>query len=391
MIDISAIDEQLSQQGRFCLIDWLLADNFLHYADYEAWRYGNLKSLDMAIRLDPEKLQLVIDDTAKHCFGLGLTSQSQDFFSWNGDCRELLIVSEDDQQTLALAQHWISPGDRMQPDLFQDNSAQIAENALLEAFSSRHFGVAQSRLQKLFELNPDCTRLGVYQDLVNYVQHMLSNPKITEPALDAELEGLEQEVLPLVQEVLGPAAKDFLAYAWRRLSKAMLGMPYDPPRPNRHASSVLLRIPDFQAVIACLDAEPELYRQTVLLERKAQSHSALHQHETGLMLWCLLMELDADYTEQALDRHPSHRIYTLWQDFWDTENNWSSTNFPAYVLLRHPGLLDYLQNLPPLRLPSSQAMVLLLRQRLAGDDEIPARKELQSISPELLSAYLKSL
>ena len=52
MIDIATIDEYLSRQGRFCLIDWLLTDNFLRYADYEAWRYGELKNLEDLLQFD---------------------------------------------------------------------------------------------------------------------------------------------------------------------------------------------------------------------------------------------------------------------------------------------------------------------------------------------------
>lgn len=389
MIDIAIVDEYMSRQGRFCLIDWLLADNYLHYADYETWRYGELKSLDDVVHIDREMLQILIDNTAEHCRDLGLAPERQELFRWDGDHRVLLMASEDIGRDIALTQCWLRPSDRPQLDLFLDNSAQIAENALLEALTARLFDTAQSHLQSLSELNPDCTRLGGYQDLINYGRHMLANPEIIEEAVDAELQGLQQEVLPLVQEVMGPAARDYLAFSWRRLSNAMQDIPFNPEQPWRHSSSALLKIPDYPAVIECLSADPGLYRQAILLERMAQSFGALHQHENGLIMWCLLMELDADYTEQALDRHQSHRVHALWQDFWDIEDNWSSTLFPAFVLLRQPGLLHHLENFPPLRLPASKTMVVLLRKRFAGEDEISARKELQSISPELLSVYLQ--
>ena len=391
MIDIATIDEYLSRQGRFCLIDWLLTDNFLRYADYEAWRYGDLENLEDLLQFDRQTLQDLIDNTAAHCRDLELIPEQQDFYRWDDDHRLLLLASEDNARDLALTQRWLRPGDRPQLDLFLDNSAQIAENALLEALTARLFDAAQSQLQNLSELNPDCAHLGVYQDLINYGLHMLANPEVIEQAVDDELQGLQQEVLPLAQEVMGPAARDYLAFAWRRLANAMQGISFNPQQPWRHSSSALLKIPDYPAVIECLNADPELYRQAILMERLAQSFGALHQHESELILWCLLMELDADYTEQALDRHQSHRAYALWQDFWDADDNWSSTLFPAYVLARQPGLLHCLENFPALRLPASKAMVVLLRKRLAGQDEISARKELQVISPELLSLYLQRL
>jgi hypothetical protein len=391
MIDIAAVDSYLSRQGRFCLIDWLLADNFLHYADYEAWRYGEVNNLDDVLQFDRDTLQVLIGNTDKHCRDLGLAPEPQDFFRWDSDHRLVLKASEDDGQNFALTQCWFRPRDRPQLDLFLDNSAQIAENALLEALAARRFDSADSRLQNLSQLNPECTRLGGYQDLINYGRHMLANPEIIEQAVDAELQGLQQEVLPLVQEVMGPAARDYLAFAWRRLSIAMQGIPFNPQQPWRHTSSALLEIPDYAAVIECLNADPGLYRQAILLERMALSYSALHQHENGLILWCHLLELDADYAEQALDRHQSHRVHALWQDFWDFEDDWSTALFPAYILARQPGLLHCLEHFPALRLPASKAMVVLLRRRLAGEHEIPARRELQAISPELLAVYLERL
>ena len=391
MIDIAIIDDYLSRQGRFCLIDWLLADNFLHYADYEAWRYGELKTLDDVVQFDRQTLQALIDDSDEHCRALGLAPERNEFFRWDGDHRVLLMASEDNEQDLALTQCWLRSRDRPQPDLFLDNSTQIAENTLLEALTARSFDSAQLRLQNLSELNPECTRLGGYQDLINYGRHMLANPEIIDEALDAELQGLKQEVLPLAQEVMGPVARDYLALAWRRLANAMQGMPFNSEQPWRHSSSALLKIPDYPAVIECLNADPGLYRHTILLERMVQGFGAMHQYENELILWCLLMELDADYAEQALERHQSHRAYALWQDFWDIEDNWSNALFPAYVLVKQPGLLHYLENFPPLRLPASKTMVVLLRKRLVGEDEISARRELQVISPELLSVYLQRL
>ncbi|MFT7673241.1 MAG: hypothetical protein ACI845_001651, partial [Gammaproteobacteria bacterium] len=41
MIDVSIIDHCVAEQGRFCVIDWLLSDDLLSYSDYESWRYGD--------------------------------------------------------------------------------------------------------------------------------------------------------------------------------------------------------------------------------------------------------------------------------------------------------------------------------------------------------------
>ncbi len=391
MIDIASIEEYLSRQGRFCLIDWLLTDNLLHYSDYEAWRYGELKNLDDVLKLERKKLQVLIEHTDRYCEDLGLIAEPQEFFRWDGNHRVLLMASDNSERSHRLMQCWLRPQDRPQLDLFLDNSEQIAENAVLEALDTRRFELAQSQLQKLSELNPECTRLGGYQDLINYGLHICANPEIEEEAVEVELQGLQQEVLPLAQEILGSVARDYLAFAWRRLANAMQSMAFNPEKPWLHASSALLKIPDHAAVVEYLNDDPELYRQTTLLERLALSHSAMHRRENALILWCLLMELDTGFTEQALSRDCSNQVYTLWQDFWDFDDSWSSTFFPAYILIRHPGLLHYLERFQALQLSASKAALALLEKRSNGEDEISARQTLQTISPELLAVYLQHL
>jgi len=388
MIDIATIEQHLSAQGRFCLIDWLLADSQLFYTDYEAWRYGQRENLDEVLQLNDEALQALIEDTDQHCLALGLAAESQDFYRWDGDQRVVLTVSEDEQLNQQLSQRWMRPQDQPQLDLFMDNSAQMAESALLEALGGRQFDSAQTLLQNLSELNPECTRLGGYQDLINYGLHMAANPHIDLEAVDAELQGLKQEVLPLAQEVLNQVARDYLSYAWRRLANSLNDHPFDSDHPELHTSFALMEVPDYPAAVSCLKVDPQLYQQPLLLERLAHSYNALHQDEQALVIWCLLMELDLDFAERALDRSRSHKVHTFWQDFWEVSDDWSLGLFPAYLLARRPSLAHYLKEFPPLELPASKAMVGLIEQKLNQADEIPARKAVNAVSPELLSVYL---
>lgn len=388
MITIASIDQQLGEQGRFCLIDWLLAENLLLYAEYEAWRYGHLENLDDALQLDKEALQSLVDDSEKHCRDLGLAAESQDFYRWAGDQRILLRASENSRQNQQLTQRWLRPQDQPQLDLFMDNSAQMVENELMEALGGRQFDAAQQLLEKFSGLNAECVRLGSYLDLINYGLHMLANPCIEVSGLEAELQGLREEVRPLAQEIIGQIARDYLSFAWRRLANNMQNLPFNPEQPELHASSALLEIPDYPALIERITADPGLYQQPILLERLAISYTALHQDENALVIWCLMMERDKEYAEEAIERYKTHRVHQLWQDFWDINDDWPREHFPAFVLARHPPLLHSLSDFPSLKQPASQAMANLLKMRIRDEDEIIERRQLQEISPGLLRVYL---
>ncbi|MCP4494567.1 MAG: hypothetical protein GY820_45800 [Gammaproteobacteria bacterium] len=388
MINISTVDGFLGKQGRFCLIDWLLADNFLSYTDYEAWRYGNIQYLDEVIQCEPQELQGLLNDTDKYCRELALVAESGDYFSWDSHQPGLLIASRNEQCNLRLLQHWQRTQDLPQLDLFMDNSAQIAESQLLEIISSRRFETAQLQLDHLVELNPEAGHLGAYQDLINYGLHLLSNPEIHHQTLSHEIQGLRQEVVPLAHETLGLTARDYLAFAWRHIANCMDGLIFNPDQPELHMTTALLQIPDHAAVVASIENEPGAYRQPQLLERLAQSYDRLHQQEKTMIVFFLLVELDIDYAEMALHRCQSQQLQTLWQDFQEYDEKCYVGFFPAFVLLMRPGLLHLLPGYPDLQHPASQAAQELLRNHQSSKDEIPARQALQTISPTLLKVFL---
>ena len=115
----------------------------------------------------------------------------------------------------------MKPQDVPQLDLFMDNTVVVTENQLRDALSSRQFDPARQQLTKLSKLNPEHPQLGCYQDLINYGRHCQSNSDIDQQQIAAEMAGLQQEVLPLARDVLGQSARDYIAFAWRRLADNM--------------------------------------------------------------------------------------------------------------------------------------------------------------------------
>ena len=389
MLTIAIIDQQLSQQGKFCLIDWLLSENLLYYAAYEDWRYGRLETLEPEIQLESQALAELMGAAETHCRALELNREAQDFYRWD-ERGGLLLASDRREHQDALTQQWLRSQDLPQRDLFMDNSAVVAENRLREALAGRQFDQAQLELQQLVSLNSQHPHLGAYQDLVNYGQHLRANQQIHgSEALEAELQGLQQEVLPLAQEVLGQGARDYLALAWYRLADNLDGQAFDPAKPQLHRSYALLQIPDWLQLNDCLECAPALYQQPVLLERLANARAALQHREAALLTWCVMMERFSEDAEKAIETRGQGPVAELWDSFWEFNDAWPNDYFPAFILARHPGLLRHLQTIPALERPASQAMIALLKCRQVSEDEIVARERLQDISPVLLRMYLQ--
>jgi hypothetical protein len=390
MLQLSTVEDELSRQGYFCLLDWLLTQNFLAYADYEAWRYGHIDTLDGCFQHNEKELDELTRLTESYASSLKLEADPVDYFGWD-DKRAALYVSESVSRHQGMVWRWQRAQDIPQMDLFMDNSTLIAENALGDALAGRNWDAAEEALQRLTRLNPGHRQLGAYADLLNYGRHMQGNMKLSPAAIAPELDGLRQEVSPLAKELLRANARDYLAFAWRRMADNLGAVAFDPDQPELHLSYVLGQIPDWQQLKQTLIADPRLHRQPKLLERLAACFSATGQHASASAVWCLLFDRFTDYAEAAVEEHRQQAVYALWEDFWELHEHWQPALFASFLLIAEPGLLHHLQQLPPLGQEANLAAVELLEHRRRGESETLARKELQSLSPEMLSFFLSRL
>lgn len=390
-IEVLDIEQALSRQGHFCLLDWLLAENFLPYSDYEKWRYTEVATLDKQIKLEKKPLLELASQLEAFAKTLQLQAVSDAYYPWSGNKNSLLTASQHPPLQQALTQQWKRQQDLPQMDLFMDNSASIAENALLSALNARDYQQAQIQLEKLSQLNSSHEKLGGYQDLINYGYHM-ATPDIPAQAIAAELQALHSEVLPLAQTLLKHSARDYLAFAWRRLERKLGDSAFDPDNDKLHRSYVLMQIPDWEAAESCLAAEEQQHHQPTLLLRSAVCYEALHNPHQALLCWCLFMERAPKKCEAAIEAKTSNLVWHLWQNFldWEGSDNTPAEFFPAYIFKRHPGLIHHLHTVPQLQSPASQALINAIQARLSGGDQIAARKQMQQISPSLLAMYLNA-
>lgn len=392
MVDIATVDSQVSQQGQFCLLDWMLTENFIPYAAYEDWRYGRVATLDEAFTLTSDDLRKLVQQAQQTCRELKLQPEQQVFYAWDGAQRAPLRVSREDEWHDLLAARWIAPKDVPQMDLFMDNSAAIAENQVLDALANRQFDLANEILQRLARLNTKHRKLGGYQDLINYGLHCSANAAIEPAELAAEFYGLDQEVTPLASELLANKKRDFLAFAWRRLAENLKNRPFSPAEPELHISYAYRQIPDWQALVKCLEDEATLFESPVLLARLAQGFLQCQQINAFYLLWGVLFERFPDEGEQLIGQQ-GELLVEKWDQFLAFDEEWSAELFLGFLLIQQPGLVQIMDNLPILQRVEisnkvNHIVVDLLRARLAEQDERLQREALKSASPTMLSFYL---
>ena len=396
MIDVATVDQALAQQGQFCLLDWMLQRNLLSYGNYENWRYGRVEYLLEPEDVDPKVVLQWVEQTRKSCGDLKLASDNQEYFRWDGDHRQPLLISQDRQIHQAIGQRWLPPQDIPQMDLFMDNSATIAENELLSYLGDRRFSEAQNALQTLAHLNSSHPKLGGYQDLINYGLFSLENPHIEFDGFNAELMGLDTEVTALAKELLGSRQRDYLAFAWRRVAEHLLHYPMPfaefKQDPRLHVSYPLQQIPDWQGMYDNLANDKCVMQSPILLSRMAEA--ALHCQKSAEFYWYwgLLFERFPENGEILLKKS-SRFLIAAWDEFLNFNEDWPAEWFLGYLLIRQPGLIHHLGELPHferllIQSPVNYAVFNLIQTRLNERDEKNARQALKDLSPIMLSCYL---
>lgn len=393
-IDLYSIENHFSKNGNFCLLDWLIASNYLEYTDYDKWRNGEIDVLDSFIKLSSDELETAASSAEEFCRRLRLSASAKPYYQWNTDGGVQLNASRNRDLSKSLTQSWQRPQDLPQLDIFLDNSDVGTENDLRNALENRMFQRAKEKLRELGRINNSHPRLGVYQDLVNYGDHMEDSPLVPQDdaeflaQLSEEVNGLEKEVEPLAREVLGSQARDYLAFAWRRLSRGLQTIPFDSEQPRVHQSYALEKTPDWAALKEILAGEPALFQQPVLLQRLANAHRQLGEKSLYLLLWCYLLEHHLTWATETIEARDEPELYDLWEQFHDSDEEMDPALFAGFILIKNRGLIHQLRHVPEFNHSSTIAVIELLKFTLNNDDETPARQKLQRVARPLLNLYL---
>ena len=393
---IADIDNQLSETGQFSLPEWLLDQNLLPYARYEAWRYGELNSLTEALGWDKEQLQQLLKAAASGCGKLKLQAEPLDYFAWTTEQKPLKL-SADISEANALASVWRRPEDMPQMDLFMDNSAVVGENTLQLNLAARQFNKAQQSLKKLTDLNPRNAKLGAYQDLLNYGLHMEASPNIDWQDYPAELDGLLREVAPLAKETLKALSRDYLANGWRRLAGNSPGVIDANSSWQLSPAFALSQIPDWSAVLMELKKNASTYQHPELLCLLANGYFYSDEPQLGYFVWGQIAERFPEFAETAIGKHELAKKHVLLTETWDAflafDEHWPSQWFLGYLLIARPGLVHLMDQLPqtvsdPIKSSVNQTVLQLVQAKIRDEDQKLLRAQLKSAAPSLLKFFM---
>jgi len=384
-----AVDRLLFEQGVYTPLELLLAEGRLLYADYEAWRGGQSEYLDDLLFGDREQSYDLMKRAEAYARALGLAVETQRYVSWGAQQGHSLGFSSASAPDRCFHTGYRKGDDALQLDLLMDSAGVTLANGIIRALIQRDEVEARRLLDRLFETDPGHRQLGGLERLV------AASPE--SPVEDAALEllRLQRELCPLAEELLGPGARHFLAPQWRRLSRALLDVDFDPDNPEIHRSYPSLRSEDWGQVIASVEAESNWKEQPVLIRRHARACGRLHLDSQALSGW---FRLCWRFPDQAAfigsEAEPEWRRY--WQRFLELDPELPNRDFPAWTLIDQPGLASRLATERcfndfdvPEDYRATAELVQVKPSSLVDAGLMDKRKLLQVCNPELFACYLR--
>jgi hypothetical protein len=215
------------------------------------------------------------------------------------------------------------------------------------------------------------------------------------------------EVTPTARRLLGAQSRDLLSPLWLQLADSLRDATFSPDQPSLHRSFALGQAQDWVGVSDSVFGEPGWQLHAPLCMRLAESAFCRRRRVEALLAWCHLCWAAPGHVAEAVRKLRQPDLTALWQQFLDSEPDLvsghsaepalSAADFPAWLLLREPGLAVQL----PADLPvgSSPAQDnyrcvhrwIQARRANRAAEEVALRKTLQASHPILFEVLKQSV
>jgi hypothetical protein len=424
------VDAQLMEQGAFAPLELLFNSGRLLYSDYESWRRREVLLLDDVLMGNREKIGAEIQQAAAYARSIGLVEQPQEFFAWHapspaetsadeqpnslsaarmltavsaGGSDKPLRISADAQLQRLIGSRYIPAQNAPQMDLFFDNPVVALANGIVQALTTRNVADAQRQLDRLYAQAPNHSDLAAFDQLLAALSHLGHAGDAPREELDFLL-----EVTPTARRLLGAQSRDLLSPLWLQLADSLRGAVFLPDQPTLHRSFALGQAQDWAGVSDSVLGEAGWQLQAVLCMRLVESAFCRRRRVEALLAWCHLCWAAPEHAADAVSKLRQPDLTALWQQFLDSEPDLpvsghsaepalSAADFPAWLLLREPGLAVQLPADLPVRSSPAEDNYrcvhrwIQARRANRAAEEVALRKTLQASHPILFEVLKQSV
>ncbi len=291
---------------------------------------------------------------------------------------------------------------RRQLDLFLDGRDAFLVHEVVTSLLVRDRGRAETDLERLQDEHPFHPDLRALALLVTALQSPTPSPA-THATVTMDIEAVQQSLAPAARRLLGQEdGATFLQPSWEALAAMAAGLPFDEAHPRAHRSWLCQQYGDWAAVRAAVEAEPRWEARAPLRYRLGLARHHLGEPEAAIRLWLPLCWIDPVLFERHAPTIPSTILREGWHAFegavsleeWLADTTGAAGWFPAWLLLRHRGLVHLFQADEVLAAGiATQAFRLLLsllplESQGLSDPLVRQRRALQQLSPGFFRYYM---
>ena len=261
-------------------------------------------------------------------------------------------------------------------DLLRDNQGLYAETQLRDALLDRRFDAASELLARIDDAN-------LRNEFVQLIDAATLHSAETRRA-----ERIETQFAPIARRRLGDNAAAYLRGLWSALAEQQAGSPFDPQRPQEHASYAWMQAGEPERTAAAITAEPGWNDDAQWLVRMAQACTDCGRSGEARLAWMRLCWLHPQAAEQAFDESiPDPSLLDHWSEFQSEEAAYTTEEFPAWMLITDPGQRF---SVPAQQAPKTPAgeLYAAVEALIASGGEINARRRVHALCASLLKRYL---
>jgi len=143
------VDELLLEQGKYVPMELLLQEARLDYADYEAWRNGDIDCLDEVLFGGPQQVRALLRTAADYLKQRGWQPLDLNYTPWGaggaGHASIALRFSKTAELNALFHTSYRRPEDLPQMDLFTDSPANTLCNGIIQSVLDKDIATARRR------------------------------------------------------------------------------------------------------------------------------------------------------------------------------------------------------------------------------------------------------
>jgi len=289
-----------------------------------------------------------------------------------------------------------------QLDLFLDGRDAFLVHEVVTSLVGRDRDRAETGLERLQDEHPFHPDLPALAVLVAALNSPPPSPT-THASATAGIEALQQVLAPAARLLLGADAAAFLQPSWQTLAAAAASLPFNEVHARAHLSWLCQQYGDWAAVGAAVEAEPDWAARPRLRYRFGLARHHLGEPEAAIRLWLPLCWMDPQLFARRAPTLPSVVLCEGWQAFeravsfdeWLADTTDPTMWFPAWLLLRHRGLVHLFQadEVPDAGTAARAFRHLLslvpLESQGLSDAVVRQRRALQQLSPGFFRYYIE--